>query len=49
MRITYIQLTRNFSFFPGIFKSVAILGPAIGYILGGVFLGIYTDVQRSDE
>eukprot|EP00057_Strongylocentrotus_purpuratus_P019729 XP_011674203.1 PREDICTED: solute carrier organic anion transporter family member 4A1 [Strongylocentrotus purpuratus] len=33
----------------GIFKAMAILGPAIGYIMGGIFLGLYTDIQHADD
>ena len=33
----------------GIFYALSIVGPAFGYILGGMFLGIYTDADRVDE
>lgn len=29
----------------GIFYTAAILGPAVGYLLGGYFLNIYTEVH----
>ena len=33
----------------GIMMAFACLGPAMGYILGGLFLNIYVDVGRIDE
>ncbi|KAJ8020433.1 Solute carrier organic anion transporter family member 4C1 [Holothuria leucospilota] len=33
----------------GIFYAVATLGPAVGYISGGTFLKLYTDLQKSSE
>ena len=33
----------------GIMMAFACLGPAMGYILGGLFLNIYVDVGRTDE
>lgn len=29
----------------GIFYTAAILGPAVGYLLGGYFLDIYTEIH----
>ena len=29
----------------GIFESFAAVGPALGYLLGGVFLGLYVDFE----
>ena len=34
--------------FPAIFQACSTLGPAIGYLLGGVFLDIYTDFGKVD-
>lgn len=36
-------LTRFIS--TGIFYTAAILGPAVGYLLGGYFLDIYTEIH----
>ncbi|XP_033109637.1 solute carrier organic anion transporter family member 4A1-like [Anneissia japonica] len=33
------------AFYLGILNASSLLGPAIGYLLGGVFLSIYTDVR----
>lgn len=33
-------------FLPGIFFGFAAFGPGIGYIVGGVFLNTYVDVDR---
>ena len=30
---------------PGIFYTAAIVGPAAGYLLGGYFLNIYTEIH----
>ena len=32
----------------GIFYTLALIGPAVGYILGGYFLSIYTDFDTVD-
>ena len=32
----------------GIFQSVGTLGPALGYLVGGMFLDIYTDFTSVD-
>ena len=36
------------AFYMGIFYSMAIIGPAVGFILGGYFLSIYTDFRSVD-
>ena len=33
----------------GVFYSMSIVGPAFGYILGGVFLGYYTDFDQAPD
>ncbi|XP_054920734.1 solute carrier organic anion transporter family member 4A1-like isoform X2 [Dermacentor andersoni] len=33
------------SWYIGIYYTAAIMGPGVGFILGGIFLGIYTDVS----
>ncbi|XP_054750679.1 solute carrier organic anion transporter family member 4A1-like isoform X2 [Lytechinus pictus] len=50
--VTYIDenvSSANSGLYIGVFKSMAILGPAIGYIVGGLFLGLYTELQAADE
>lgn len=34
------------SFFPGIGYAMSLLGPAIGYVLGGQLLNVYVDFNR---
>ncbi|XP_072175384.1 solute carrier organic anion transporter family member 4A1-like [Diadema setosum] len=44
--ITYIDenvAPASAGIYLGVFKAFAILGPALGYLLGGVFLGFYID------
>lgn len=33
--------------FSGIFYTAAIVGPAAGYLLGGFFLNIYTEIDQT--
>ena len=44
---TYISISIPISF-AGIFYSMGVLGPAIGYIGGGFLLDLYVDVGRVD-
>ena len=48
--IVYItQFTLRFVVcFLAIFYSLSILGPAVGFLLGGIFLNIYTDAASVD-
>ncbi|XP_022088820.1 solute carrier organic anion transporter family member 4A1-like [Acanthaster planci] len=34
------------SIYVGIFQAITTLGPAVGYLVGGLFLGIYTDFPK---
>ncbi|XP_022104541.1 solute carrier organic anion transporter family member 4A1-like [Acanthaster planci] len=46
--VTYIDENvkpKMTSLYIGIFNAASLLGPAIGYLLGGALLSIYTDVQ----
>ena len=36
------------SFYLGIFYSFSVLGPAVGFIFGGVLLTYFTDFDRID-
>lgn len=40
-----LTLSPLFLHTPGIFYTMAIIGPALGYILGGQFLKIYSDIS----
>ena len=49
--VTYLDenlTARMSSLYLGIFYAVAIFGPAVGYILGGYLLSIFTDFDRVD-
>ena len=35
----------EYDLYPGIFNAACGLGPAIGYLVGGAMLNIYTDVR----
>ncbi|XP_030829851.1 solute carrier organic anion transporter family member 4A1 [Strongylocentrotus purpuratus] len=37
--------TRHFSTYMGVYQGVCVIGPAIGYAIGGVFLSIYGDLN----
>ena len=50
--VTYIDenlTARMSSQYLGIFFALAVFGPAVGYILGGFFLSLYTDFDRIDD
>lgn len=34
--------------FPGVFYAMAIIGPALGYLMGGEMLKRYTDIDSVD-
>lgn len=40
---------RSSSMYIGIFYALAIIGPAIGYLLGGIFLNLYVDFDAVDS
>jgi hypothetical protein len=49
--VTYIDEnvgTDSSAFYLGVFYTMAILGPALGYSIGGQFLNIHTDFLRLD-
>ena len=37
-----------FFLFPGIFYAMSIIGPAVGYMIGGELLKRFTDLDRID-
>ena len=43
----YLQIA-NIVLVAGIFYSMAIIGPAVGYLIGGEFLKRYTDLYSVD-
>ena len=45
--ITHL-LYKVFCYLLGLFYAFAILGPAVGYLVGGAFLNIYVDVDKID-
>uniref|UniRef100_A0A7N9AUG8 Solute carrier organic anion transporter family member n=1 Tax=Mastacembelus armatus TaxID=205130 RepID=A0A7N9AUG8_9TELE len=50
--VTYLDENVKSSYAPvyiGIFYTAAILGPAAGYLLGGYFLNIYTEIHLTTE
>ncbi|KAJ8016509.1 hypothetical protein DPEC_G00007970 [Dallia pectoralis] len=50
--VTYLDENVKSSYAPvyiGIFYTAAIVGPAAGYLLGGYFLNIYTEVHMTTE
>lgn len=36
-------------FFPGVYYTMAVVGPALGYVIGGQMLTIYTDFVSVDS
>ncbi|KAK8780948.1 hypothetical protein V5799_017711 [Amblyomma americanum] len=40
--------TKTSAVYLGIYFAMAILGPAVGFISGGYFLSLYTDITRTD-
>ncbi|XP_076840429.1 solute carrier organic anion transporter family member 4A1 isoform X2 [Brachyhypopomus gauderio] len=50
--VTYLDENVKSSYAPvyiGIFYTAAILGPAAGYLLGGIFLNMYTEIGQTTE
>uniref|UniRef100_A0A3B4ZC64 Solute carrier organic anion transporter family member n=1 Tax=Stegastes partitus TaxID=144197 RepID=A0A3B4ZC64_9TELE len=50
--VTYLDENVNSNYAPvyiGIFYTAAIVGPAAGYLLGGYFLNIYTEIHLTTE
>ncbi|XP_063315660.1 solute carrier organic anion transporter family member 4A1 [Pelobates fuscus] len=50
--VTYLDENVKSSYSPvyiGIFYTAAIVGPAVGYLLGGFFLNIYTEISNPTE
>uniref|UniRef100_A0A672ID27 Solute carrier organic anion transporter family member n=1 Tax=Salarias fasciatus TaxID=181472 RepID=A0A672ID27_SALFA len=50
--VTYLDENVNSNYAPvyiGIFYTAAIVGPAAGYLLGGYFLNIYTEIHLATE
>ena len=48
--VTYIDENvgpENSAFYLGVFYTMAIIGPAVGYAMGGQFLNLHTDFARS--
>ena len=48
--VTYIDENvgpESSAFYLGVFYTMAIVGPALGYSIGGQFLNIHTDFLRS--
>jgi len=48
VRSSVALIIQCFSFVAGIYYTTAIVGPAIGYVLGGQLLQIYTDYLTVD-
>ncbi|XP_077990561.1 solute carrier organic anion transporter family member 4C1-like [Glandiceps talaboti] len=40
---------RTSAWYTGVLATFSVLGPCVGFVLGAVFLGIYTDVLYADE
>ncbi|KAL5014867.1 hypothetical protein ScPMuIL_009137 [Solemya velum] len=50
--VTYLDENlplRSTSFYIGIYYAFAILGPAVGYLVGSEFLNIYVDIDKVDQ
>ncbi|XP_056589569.1 solute carrier organic anion transporter family member 4A1 [Triplophysa dalaica] len=50
--VTYLDENVKSNYAPvyiGIFYTAAIVGPAAGYLLGGIFLNIYTEIDQTTE
>ncbi|XP_030625898.1 solute carrier organic anion transporter family member 4A1 [Chanos chanos] len=50
--VTYLDENVKTTYAPvyiGIFYSAAVVGPAAGYLLGGFFLNIYTEINQTTE
>lgn len=50
--VTYLDENVKSNYAPvyiGIFYTAAIVGPAAGYLLGGLFLNIYTEINQTTE
>ncbi|XP_048860331.1 solute carrier organic anion transporter family member 4A1-like isoform X1 [Brienomyrus brachyistius] len=50
--VTYLDENVKSSYAPvyiGIFYTAAIVGPAAGYLLGGIFLNMYTEIHETTE
>lgn len=45
MRLSVVNCCQLTLFLLGIFYTAAIVGPAAGYLLGGYFLNIYTEIH----
>ena len=41
--------SRMTSVYIGIFYAMTVLGPAVGFILGGLMLSLYTDFHRVND
>lgn len=41
--------SRQFGTFMGIYQSIVVVGPSLGYIIGGAFLNIYTDLNVDEN
>ncbi|XP_075427540.1 solute carrier organic anion transporter family member 4A1 [Ascaphus truei] len=50
--VTYLDenvKSSNSPVYVGVFYTAAIIGPAVGYLLGGVFLNMYTEINSPTE
>lgn len=44
-----IMFNRALYFVTGVYYTMAVVGPALGYVLGGQMLNIYTDFATVDS